>query len=349
MKKLIYILLLLLPLPLLAQLTTGVPFLSIAPDARGVAMGETGVATAPDANSLYWNAAKYVFAKDTAGISLSYAPWMRELDKGMNIGALNAFYRFSNRHAIAVGARFYTYGTIVIINENGQEAGEEKPKDFAIDVAYSYRFNPMWSGAVSLRYISSDAMAGVADAASGVAFDLAVYFNQHNTLFGRPVVWSAGLKIANLGPKLSYGEGLDNNYLPLNLHLGGAGMLALCENHGFAFTVELDKFLVPAVETSGNGVRSLPDESVFAGIGDSFSQDFASVAYAFGAEYTWRQCLHLRAGYHLRHKDWGDRRYFTCGVGADYANFQLDFAYRVPAGSDSPFKNSWGLSLGYRF
>ena len=33
---------------------TAVPFLLISPDSRGSAMGETGVATSPDANSIHW-------------------------------------------------------------------------------------------------------------------------------------------------------------------------------------------------------------------------------------------------------------------------------------------------------
>ena len=37
---------------------TAVPFLLISPDSRGSAMGETGVATSPDANSIHWNNAK---------------------------------------------------------------------------------------------------------------------------------------------------------------------------------------------------------------------------------------------------------------------------------------------------
>ena len=34
---------------------TAVPFLLISPDSRGSAMGETGVATSPDVNSVHWN------------------------------------------------------------------------------------------------------------------------------------------------------------------------------------------------------------------------------------------------------------------------------------------------------
>ncbi|MEO8933678.1 MAG: hypothetical protein ABI295_05175, partial [Xanthomarina sp.] len=44
-------------------ITTGVPFLLIAADARGAAMGDMGVATSTDAFSQQWNASKYVFSE----------------------------------------------------------------------------------------------------------------------------------------------------------------------------------------------------------------------------------------------------------------------------------------------
>ena len=348
-KELIIMAGLLSPMPLLAQMTTAVPFLAAAPDARSVGMGETGVATAPDANSLYWNVAKYAFAKDTAGVSLSYAPWMRSVEKGMNLGAANGFYRFGGKHAVALGARFFTYGKTELLGEAGELAGSESPMDFAIDAAYSYRFSENWSAGVAVRYIHSDALAGVADAASAFAADLSVYFDRKNQWLGKEWNWRAGLSISNLGTKLSYGDGLDNNYLPANLRLGGSAAMKVNSKNEIALTVELNKYLVPVPETNADGIRVLPDKSVFGGIGKSFSQDFASVAWAVGAEYTWSQWLHVYAGYHHRGEDWGDRRYFTCGLGAEYSRFVLNGAYRIPSGSDSPFHNSWCLSLGYRF
>lgn len=349
MKKLASLILGILPLSVMAQLSTSVPFLSIAPDARSVAMGEAGVATSPDINALYWNAAKYAFIRDTAGVSVSYAPWMRGLEDGMNFGTLNAFYRFGGKHAIALGGRFFTYGKIEMLDAEGMPAGSEKPKDFSIDLAYSYRFNRSWSAAVTLHYIQSDAMAGVADAASAFAVDLSAYFNRETTLLGKPVVWNAGLSIANLGTKPSYGDGLDNNYLPASLRLGGSAVVAVCSKHDIGLTVEAGKYLVPGMAVNADGIRYMPDKSVFGGIGDSFSQGFKSVFWSFGGEYTYNRWLKVRAGYHWQHRDFGDRKYFTCGAGAEYAGVLLDFAYRLPSGSDSPFHNSWGLTLGYRF
>lgn len=58
-------------------ITTGVSFLSVAPDARGGGMGDTGGASAPDGDSQYWNPAKYAFIDGVGGANVSYVPWLR--------------------------------------------------------------------------------------------------------------------------------------------------------------------------------------------------------------------------------------------------------------------------------
>ena len=48
-------------------ITTGVPFLLIASDARAASMGDMGVATSVDVYSQFWNPSKYVFAESKSG------------------------------------------------------------------------------------------------------------------------------------------------------------------------------------------------------------------------------------------------------------------------------------------
>ena len=59
--------------------TTSVTSQSIAPDARGGAMGDLGAATEPDVSSQYWNPAKYPFCIGRAGVAVNYTPWLRQL------------------------------------------------------------------------------------------------------------------------------------------------------------------------------------------------------------------------------------------------------------------------------
>jgi len=60
--------------------TSAVPFLRISPDARSGGMGDVGIATAPDANSSFWNQAKIPFAVSKAAIAVTYTPWLKGLD-----------------------------------------------------------------------------------------------------------------------------------------------------------------------------------------------------------------------------------------------------------------------------
>ena len=52
-------------------ITVAVPFLSFAPDSRASAMGDAGVATSPDANSVHWNNAKLAFVESDLGLLLA--------------------------------------------------------------------------------------------------------------------------------------------------------------------------------------------------------------------------------------------------------------------------------------
>ncbi|MEE1323568.1 MAG: PorV/PorQ family protein, partial [Bacteroidales bacterium] len=72
--------------------STGVPLLIIAPDARSGAMGDVGVASKPDANSLHWNAAKLAFMQNQTGVSFTYSPWLRELVSDIELLYLGGYY-----------------------------------------------------------------------------------------------------------------------------------------------------------------------------------------------------------------------------------------------------------------
>ena len=70
-------------------ITTAVPFLLIAPDSRAGGMGEAGVATSADANSIHWNPAKMTFAEKDFGFGVSYSPWLRNLVPDISLSYLS--------------------------------------------------------------------------------------------------------------------------------------------------------------------------------------------------------------------------------------------------------------------
>ena len=141
-------------------ITTGVPFLSIAPDSRAGAMGDAGVATSPDINSQHWNASKYAFLESDMGVALSYTPWLRNLVDDINLAYLVGYKKLDDVQTVSASLLYFTLGDITFMTDYGEFAGQQSPNEFALDVAYSRLLSDNFSGAVALRYIRSDLTGG---------------------------------------------------------------------------------------------------------------------------------------------------------------------------------------------
>ena len=79
----------------------GVPFLLVAADARAAGMADIGVATSADAFSQQWNPAKYAFATDQKGFSISYTPYLTDLVNDISLGQLTYYQKLNERSAFA--------------------------------------------------------------------------------------------------------------------------------------------------------------------------------------------------------------------------------------------------------
>ncbi len=112
-------------------ITTAVPFLIIAPDARSGGMGEAGVASDPDANSMHWNPAKYAFIDKKFGFGISYSPWLRALVNDINLAYLTGFYKIDDRQAVAASLLYFSLGNITFTDEFGLEKGNYNPNEFS--------------------------------------------------------------------------------------------------------------------------------------------------------------------------------------------------------------------------
>jgi hypothetical protein len=78
-------------------ITTGVPFLLVAADARAAGLADQGVATSSDAFSQQWNPAKYAFALDKQGFSIGYTPYLTQLVNDISLGQVNYYNRFNEK------------------------------------------------------------------------------------------------------------------------------------------------------------------------------------------------------------------------------------------------------------
>src|SRR5690554_1485540 len=161
-------------------ISTAVPFLLIPADARSAAMGDVGVATSADGYSQQHNPAKYAFALDEQGISLSYTPYLTELVNDINLGQLNYYYRLNERSAAAASLRYFSLGDIRLTNSFYDEGRDVRPNELALDISYTLRLTERFALAVAGRYIRSSLEIPSelvdASAANTFAVDLAGYY-----------------------------------------------------------------------------------------------------------------------------------------------------------------------------
>ena len=244
-----FLLVLLLFLPAFSQkdqfnpIYTGVTSLSIAPDARAGAMGDIGVATEPDANSQYWNPAKYPFNIARAGVSMSYTPWLRQLVSDIDLVNIAGFYRIGDYSAVSSSLTYFSLGEVFVEDEM-----TIKPYEMAVDLSYSRMLSETFSAAITLRYIYSDLQYNYAeDMSPGSAFaaDISMYYNNYIMIGNRECMLGLGLNASNIGTKISYDGGATNQFIPTNLRLGASLLIPFDEYNTISFSADINKLMVP--------------------------------------------------------------------------------------------------------
>jgi len=360
----------------LNTITTAVPFLMIAPDSRAGALGDAGVSSSPDANSMHWNPAKYAFIDKDMGVTMNYTPWLRALVPDINLSYLSAFKRIDDVQALAFSLTYFSLGEINFTDEAGEFLFPVKPNEFALDVAYARKLGENISGAVAVRYIYSNLtqgqFVGSIETKPGMALaaDVSAFYTRELNWDKTPAIFSAGINVSNIGNKISYSDEINANFIPINLRLGPSLTFNLDEYNQLSLMLDLNKLLVPTppvylrengslVVVDGEYVIEAgrdPNRSVVAGMFGSFNdapggfrEELNEITYSAGVEYWYDQQFAIRGGYFHEHRTKGDRKYVTLGIGLKYNVFGLDFAYLVPLAQRSPLENVLRFTLHFDF
>lgn len=365
-------------------ITTGVPFLLVAADARAAGLADQGVATSADAFSQQWNPAKYAFSVDKQGFSVSYTPYLTDLVNDISLSQLTYYNKINERSAFAGSIRYFSIGDIELRDDPSGPANVVKPSEFAIDGSYSLKLSEMFSMAVGARFISSNlgltTEGQSLSAARSFAFDVAGFYQSEEIAYsdfnGR---WRAGFNFQNLGPKINYDlSDLDNgsNFLPANLRLGAGFDFILDDYNKVAVSLEFAKLLVPTqqkpvpvdlnndgdTDDSGeDGVQEANNDynsigwvpGIFKSFGDApdgFSEELKEITYSVGAEYLYQDSFAMRLGYFHQSPEKGAMKFFSLGAGFKYNIVKVDVSYLFSASKvKNPLENTLRFSLTFNF
>jgi len=366
-------------------ITTGVPFILIAGDARSAGIGDIGVTTSSDAFSQQWNASKYAFAISKQGVGVTYTPYLSSLVNDIFLGNITYYNRINERSAVAASFRYFSNGEIELRETVDQEPLIVKPNELLFDVSYSIKLSERFSMGITGRYIRSDLKLQTANedatAASSFAVDVSGYYQSEeialNSFDGR---WRGGFNISNVGPKLKYDEVGSESNLPTNFAIGGGFDFILDPYNTIGVSMEFNKLLVPTppiygtefVDENGNGeidegeevldTKAIykgedPNVSFFKGMIQSWSdapnglsEELNEFTWALGAEYWYRDVFAFRAGYFNEHITKGSRQFMSLGAGFKYTTINIDLSYLISTSNIvSPLEGTLRFGLTFNF
>ena len=369
-------------------ITTGVPFLLVAADARAAGLGDQGVATSADAFSQQWNPAKYAFATEKQGFAVGYTPYLTALVNDISLGQLNYYNKTNDRSAFAASIRYFSLGEIELRQSIDDVPRVVKPAEFAVDGSYALKLSDHFSMSVAGRFISSNLRIqdGTNDvrAANTFAFDLSSFYQSEESAYadfnGK---WRCGVNFQNLGPKISYDSEVNPevnaNFLPAQMRLGGGYDFIFDQYNKITASVEFAKLLVPTPQVSSDGstysgadmnndqkvnkedynlaIEEYKKISWVSGIfksfndaPDGFSEELKEFTYSIGAEYSYQNSFAMRLGYFHESAVKGAREFFSLGAGFKYNVIKVDVSYLFSASAiQNPLENTLRFSLTFNF
>jgi hypothetical protein len=197
------------------------------------------------------------------------------------------------------------------------------------------------------------------------------YKSNQFKLGDKKAVATGGLALTNLGAKIKYSN--DQNFIPMNMRLGGGLRTQIDDYNSFAVYLDFNKLLVPTppvynYDTAGKVVidpttqkKSIkkgkdPNVDVGTGILQSFGdapgggkEELQEVNICTGAEYSYNNIFAVRMGYFYEPKTKGSRQFFTVGMGFKFKVINVDGSYLIPTTLQNPLQRTWRITLSFIF
>ncbi len=359
---------------------SAMPFLRIAPDARGGAMGDVGIALTPDANSMHYNAANLVFMEEDASAAVTYTPWLRDLQlNDIFLAYASGSKKIDDKQALGFALRWFSLGELNFTDVDGNETGVGKPREFEFAAAYSRKLGDNFAMSLTGKYIYSNLASGQIvngieiNSASSFAADVGLAYKKKVKVSGYKAQLGLGASVSNVGAKVSYTNNIIKDFLPSNLGIGSSLTIDFDSYNTLTVALDINKLLIPTPvsktcidpedpertiqcpewDEDGDGIADYRQKSLFEGIVGSFSdaqggakEEFQEFNFSAGMEYWYDKQFAFRMGYYYEHPLKGARQYMTVGLGLKYNIFGIDISYLVPTSAvRSPLDNTLRFGL----
>lgn len=301
-----------------AQVTDmgAMPFLTMETDARSAGMAGAGVSQSDNPWAIYHNAATSTLGEGRLGAGIFAGPWTTGFETSNVLYGVGGFYKLGSKNSILAGFRYMPGPEVGLMDDLGIPTGTTRSKDMALDVGYARKIGKNFGLSLTARWMMSD--QGFGDpAANGFAVDIGAVYS-HGLSWFEGAQWSAGFRLADIGPKVKMSDG-ERYALPGRAALGGSLTLPFTANHILACAVDLGYQFQPA----GAFVTSL------------------------GAEYTFLKHGVVRGGYHIGSSSKGPGNYATLGCGFIAGPVRCDAAWRFGGDRANPHNNTFIFSLGF--
>ncbi len=326
-----------------AQGEAAVPFLLLAPDSRGGAIGESGTGLADNSAAIFWNPAGIAFLKGSE-ISITHSNWLPQFH-------LDIFYDYLTYRqyiddidgSLTASITYMNYGKFVRTGpDDPTPLGTFSSFDAALTVGYATKLSSDWGIGFNLRLIHSQlsdqptAQEQGSGTATSVSFDVAAMWRPEK--FVIPFVdedlgkkFSIGANLSNLGPKINYIDRAQADPIPTNLRLGFAYQIFSDDYNSLMYTLDFSKLLVSR-DTGSSGTSKEFYQAIFSSWTDKpFSEELRTINSSMGLEYWYGNAstfaFALRTGFFYEDPNYGNRKFMTFGAGIRYDIYGFDFSY----------------------
>lgn len=278
-------------------------------DVRSAGMGDAHTALYGRGFSIYTNSAAAALSDDDFAISANYTLWQPEM-VGMNNFAVGAFYKFSDRYTVGLGARGLMQSISNLTDDNGTPLGDDfMSTKISVDASFGMLIIDGFSAAVNLHFFYDKVMPDAQGLGFGADIDL-MYSHKY---------FNVALSAKNLGPNISY-DSFTKSPLPMEIRAGYSGNYEVVDDI-------LD--ITPAVDVN----YLLNSSTVTAGV---------------GAEFKFIDMVSIRGGYRYS-PNLIMPSYATVGIGVEFFDFAIDAAYYIGTGVTDVLTNSFKVGLSYKF